>query len=257
MHLADFRKAEGRGRLGLHCDTQCDAAVGIQAGRDVDGEDRHAAGVEQVQDVGVESLDSGVEAGAEDRVDDERRGPHRFGQPSDGGRGRHFGQRHACRLHGAQCAGGVPAHVGHCTEQGDLCPHALAAQQAGDDKPVAAVVALAGHDEHPGAPDMRELFEQHRRGTAPGALHQHVAGRAAPLDRPLIEPPHLRCADEHHRQVSSWPDARCRCNGAVARLTSYVIRRRLRAPPAYGPGCAARPPRDRRTTHPRRWRDRC
>src|SRR5262249_6045848 len=67
-----------------------------------------------------------------------------------------------------------------------------------DHEPVAAVVALprTNHDTAPS--HVRELPQQHYRGTLSGALHQHMAGCGIALDRQRIQLTHLSGGDYEH-----------------------------------------------------------
>ena len=171
---------EGDGRGGMYHGPERRAGVGGEAARQVDGEDRGWPGVDGIHDRAGRTRDRPVEAGAEERVDDQRS----------------LGQRRGRRMRGAGPAvegdGGVALQTARVAEQRHRHGAPGRHQPARRDEAVAAVVAGAGDDED------RAVRHERRRGVgdrAAGGLHQRHAGRAGG-DRAAVGLGHLGGGEE-------------------------------------------------------------
>ena len=83
-------------------------------------------------------------------------------------------------------------------QQRDLARDAFFFQQPGDDKTIAAIVTLAGNDQHTFFGGSGETLKDRRRDTRAGALHQRQARRRVFLDRQAIQLAHLCGGDNNH-----------------------------------------------------------
>ncbi len=83
-------------------------------------------------------------------------------------------------------------------QQRDLARDAFFFQQPRDDKAIAAVVALAGNDQHAFLDGFGKALKNRRCDTRAGALHQGQARRPVFLDRQTIQLAHLCSGDNNH-----------------------------------------------------------
>src|SRR5207245_6522057 len=133
------------------------------ARRDVDGDARAEHGVGGARDPGGVALERALEAGAEHGVDERVAAE----------------QRPLAEL-----------AIDAALEREDVDAHAPAAQRAGGDVAVAAVVALAAHGDDAPAVRVADLASHGPGDRTPRPLHEHLDGRAgrdrAPIGlRPL------------------------------------------------------------------------
>ena len=83
-------------------------------------------------------------------------------------------------------------------QQCDFARDSLLFQQARNYETIAAVVALAGDDQHALLGSAREAFENRRGDPLAGTLHQRQARCSVFLDRQTIQLAHLRSGDNNH-----------------------------------------------------------
>ena len=162
---------EGDGLGGADRDAHHGAGGAVDAARQIDAEHRRAVGVDRLDHVVRIALDRPVEAGAEQRVDDQRR-------PADRLR---IERQH--RIFPAARRGGRIALQAVALAQQDDRDLAAARRQFGRrHKTVAAIVAASG--DHQDRPLLHEIHGGLRHRLA-GAQHQREAGRAGGDGEPV------------------------------------------------------------------------
>ncbi len=183
--------------------------VGRQARRDVDGENRRAAGVHCVDDGRVQAFDGGVQTGAEERVDHERRADEVLPQLRQVFPLAAFAHAAAGAAPRRQCPGGVATNGLRRADEPHVEGKSRAFQVPRDDETVPAIVAASTYDD--GAATL-PVPPDHGGGAFPGTLHEHVP-RGSMRDGPLVEGPHLTGRDDQHGQrlrVRRWRRGRPR-----------------------------------------------
>ena len=110
-----------------------------------------------------------------------------------------FDDGHAEASENLEVDSGVAAHIGHAAHQKDRDADAALHQRPGDDKPVAAVVAVAAEHRH--LPLEQLAVHGFHRGhdLAAGVFHEHERGDADLADRPPIGLAHLCGVQDAHR----------------------------------------------------------
>jgi hypothetical protein len=162
-HQPGLERRERHRLRRVHGFTVDGAGLAVHAGWDVDGDARAEHGVDGAGHPRRVAVERAAEAGAEHGVDERVR-------PQEGPL--------------AELA------IDAAVEREHVDPDAPLAQGAGRDVPVAAVVALAAHDDR--APPVRaaHLPTHGPRDGAPGAFHEHVDRRAG-RDRAPVGLAHL------------------------------------------------------------------
>ena len=160
------------------------AGVGLQARRNVDGDDRAARRVDRARcSLGRSAGDVARESRAEDRIDDDVRVAAHLRMP---------GLELPARRDELVVRAARVAAAGRGSASGnDVHSETLRARDAGDHVAVAAVVAAARRArtiERAAGPAPAQRVERR----VPGARHQFVAGNAEALDGATVELAHLR-----------------------------------------------------------------
>src|SRR5437016_954644 len=166
-------------------------AIGGDARRDVERDNRPAARVDQLDEARDAPFRGATRACAEKRVDDHVRtregllgGFEVLDEP----------RPYAASLQLAELLPRVAADLVLGKREQDLHPRPPFPQPARVDDAVAAVAALAADDDHPRAAARPEVFEQRPDrlgGAAAGVLHERRAGDAELGDGARVETPHL------------------------------------------------------------------
>ena len=189
---AALEPAEGQCQHRADGRTRCLAAVGGDTGRDVECDDGTAARVDALDQPRDTPSGRPVRARAEKRIHDQVRAP----QPL-GGHAVVLDElgAHAALLQLLELRGGVAADLVLGERQEDLDPRARLLQPPRHDEAVAAVAALAAHDDDTRAKTLNPPLVEKRpdplRGPTPGVLHEGRARDAELGDRASIETPHL------------------------------------------------------------------
>src|SRR5437870_559237 len=166
-------------------------AIGGDARRDVERDNRPAARVDQLDEARDAPFRGATRACAEKRVDDHVRtregllgGFEVLDEP----------RPYAASLQLAELLPRVAADLVLGKREQDLHPRPPFPQPARDDDAVAAVAALAADDDHTRAAARLEVFEprpDRLGGAAAGVLHERRAGDAELGDGARVETPHL------------------------------------------------------------------
>jgi hypothetical protein len=165
--------------------------VGRDAGRQIDGDHRHAESIHVGDDRLEQAGERSMKPGADDGVDDEVALRH-FAEvqlPLLGVRDLDDGQPDAAE--DLEIGAGVAAHLADGAEEKDNRFDAALRERPRHDEPVAAVVAPATNHADLAR---RQVFERgfHRRDCLPaGVLHEHNGRQANLVDRLPIGFPHL------------------------------------------------------------------
>ena len=162
---------EGHGLGGADRDAHHRAGGAVDAARQVDAEHRRAVGVDRLDHLERIALDRPVEAGAEQRIDDQRRLADRL----------RIERQHRI-LPAARRERRVALQAVALAQQDDRDLAAARRQFGGRDKAVAAIVAAAGDDQ-----DRPLLHQLHRglRHRLARAQHQRETGRAGRNGQPI------------------------------------------------------------------------
>src|SRR5438132_1361352 len=166
-------------------------AIGGDARRDVERDNRPAARVDQLDEARDAPFRGATRACAEKRVDDHVRtregllgGFEVLDEP----------RPYAASLQLAELLPRVAADLVLGKREQDLHPRPPFPQPARDDEAVAAVAALAADDDHTRAAARLDVFEQRPDrlgGAAAGVRHERRAGAAELGDGARVETPHL------------------------------------------------------------------
>ena len=175
--MAELRRVEADGEVRLDRCAGDFATGGVNAGGDVAGDDRRAAGVDRRNRAQRRLARLAGEAGAEDRVDDRAR----VGQPR--------GQVAAdvLRREALQIGGRIAAQFLARPEEQRLDLESRLGQIASGDQAVAGVVPLAADDPHRA---VQRQFPDRLSNRPSGRLHQLQRGDPHLLDRPTIDRAH-------------------------------------------------------------------
>src|SRR5439155_15325501 len=189
---ATLEPGERQGHRRSDRDTRGRSAVRSEPGGNVEGDDRPAAGVDQLDRARDGPLGGAPRACTEERVEDEM-GPRQRG-------GRRAIVLEAPRPNPAaaqllELEPGVAADLGRRAREQHRRARAVALEPPRHDEAVAPVAALATDDDDARATAWRaeggERGDDRVGGAVTGVLHEHGAGNAELGDRPSIEPPHL------------------------------------------------------------------
>ena len=175
------------------------AGIGRQAGRQIDGDDRNARRVDVGDHAFDQAGDRRVEAGAEDRVDDERAVADLGEVQLPRLAVRDFDDGQAEAAENLEIDPRVAADVGDRADEEHRHVDAALHQRARDDEAVAAVVAAAAQHGHVPLEQVAVDRLHGRDDLAAGVLHQHERRDADLLDRPPIGFAHLRGVQHAHR----------------------------------------------------------
>ncbi len=175
------------------------AAIRVEAGRQVERDDRHAGGAGAVDGLdgrGHRPARGAAQAGTEKRVHDQigaaedRREPARIRDLLD------------APAPAPERVRRVAPHVGAPPHQQHAHHRAAGSEPARDHESITAVVALAAHDDDRLAADRREPAGDERGRAGPRVIHEARPGNAELADGARVERPHLRGGEDGQHGVS-------------------------------------------------------
>ena len=140
-----------------------------------------------------------VQAGAENRVDDDRAVADLREMQLPGLAVADFDDGHAEASENLEIDSGIAAHVGDAAHQEDRHADAALHQRAGDDKAVAAVVAVAAEHRHLALEQLAVHGFHGGDDLTAGVFHQDERRDADLVDRPPIGLAHLCGVQDAHR----------------------------------------------------------
>ena len=175
------------------------AGIGRHAGRQVDRDDRDVRGIEIRDHRLIETAQRVVQAGADDRIDDEVVRGHFRDMQLPCAFVRNLDDIETEPSENLEIDARVARHVRRRAdeERGDVV--AALVQRADHHEAVAAVVALAAHHRDAAFGEIGIERLDRRDGLAAGVLHEHERRQTDLLDRPSIGFAHLLCVENPHR----------------------------------------------------------
>ena len=192
-----FGKSKGDGQRGAHCRAHNRASIGIDSRSDIDGYHWSRTALTQIYRQPREPFDTGVETGAEDRVDDDSRSWRKGLAQALLAIDRLNRPARALELRARPRAVALERIDAAQQQRAGTYPGLL--QAARRHHPVAAIVALARHDQHPASKRRRRPPLNNFVGdrlTGPG--HQVEGWDAIFLLAQQIDLAAFRCAKKLH-----------------------------------------------------------
>ena len=192
--VADLGQAEGDGQVGADGRPHHLAGVAVNAGRDIQADDRTMAGIHAFDDVGIMAAHRFGKTGPQNGIDDQIAGGYQVIQSRRGRIGHGVDTQSLNDLpidgRGAAVAGGV-------TQQQHQRLAAVGENFTGYHQTVAAVIAAAAEHQDASASD-RKAIPQHPVGCQSGVFHEQGFGNAEIFDGALIHRTHLGNGGDFH-----------------------------------------------------------
>ena len=187
---AGFRIRERGGDRSLHRGAERHAAIGVEARRNVDREDRLACGVHHRHDRLRPLVEIAVEPRAEEPVDEDARAARGLGESAEPLAAVERPHSPTGALPAQAVLLRIPGEVGFTRREKHFDPDPAPVEEPRHHERVAAVVPLAGDNDDTPLEARAVALTQYVDRAGAGPLHEHLAGRAE-LDRPCVHRAHL------------------------------------------------------------------